>query len=51
MAEAESDSSLTANLSGTEKSAILMMLLGEEQAAEIFQNLSTREVQHWGTAM
>ena len=33
MAEAESDSSLTANLSGTEKSAILMMLLGEEQAA------------------
>ena len=51
MAEAESDSSLTANLSGTEKSAILMMLLGEEQAAEIFQNLSPREVQHLGTAM
>ena len=46
MAEAESDSSLTAKLSGTEKSAILMMLLGEEQAAEIFQNLSPREVQH-----
>ena len=51
MAEAESDSSLTAKLSGTEKSAILMMLLGEEQAAEIFQNLSPREVQHLGTAM
>ncbi|HBR62141.1 MAG TPA: flagellar motor switch protein FliG, partial [Rhodobacteraceae bacterium] len=51
MAEAESDSSLTGNLSGTEKSAILMMLLGEEQAAEIFQNLSPREVQHLGTAM
>ena len=31
MAEAESDSSLTANLSGTEKSAILMMVLGGER--------------------
>jgi len=28
-----------------------MMLLGEEQAAEIFKNLSPREVQHLGTAM
>ena len=52
MAEADNEgSSLTAALTGTEKSAILMMLLGEEQAAEIFQNLSPREVQHLGTAM
>ncbi|MGY9011704.1 MAG: flagellar motor switch protein FliG, partial [Rhodobacterales bacterium] len=50
MAEAiaakDDKSSLTEGLSGTQKSAILMMLLGEEQAAEIFKNLSPREVQH-----
>jgi flagellar motor switch protein FliG len=55
MAEAnaanDDQSSLTEGLSGTQKSAILMMLLGEEQAAEIFKNLSPREVQHLGTAM
>ena len=55
MAEAiaakDDKSSLTEGLSGTQKSAILMMLLGEEQAAEIFKNLSPREVQHLGTAM
>ncbi|WP_438996209.1 flagellar motor switch protein FliG [Candidatus Puniceispirillum sp.] len=38
-------------LSGTQKSAILMMLLGEEEASEILKNLSPREVQHLGTAM
>lgn len=38
-------------LSGTQKCAILMMLLGEEEAAEILSNLSPREVQHLGTAM
>ena len=38
-------------LSGTEKSAILMLLLGEDEAAAILQNLSPREVQHLGTAM
>src|SRR6056300_815110 len=39
------------SLSGTQKSAILMMLLGEEEASEILRNLSPREVQHLGTAM
>ena len=38
-------------LTGTQKSAILMMLIGEEEAAEILKNLSPREVQHLGTAM
>jgi len=38
-------------LSGTEKSAILMMLLGEDEAAAVLQKLTPREVQHLGTAM
>ena len=38
-------------LSGTQKSAILMMLIGEDEASEILRNLSPREVQHLGTAM
>ena len=33
-------------LTGTQKSAILMMLLGEDEAAEILKNLTPREVQH-----
>ena len=45
------DSDITENLTGTEKSAILMMLLGEGEAAEVIQNLTPREVQHLGTAM
>ena len=39
------------DLSGTEKSAILMMLLGEDEAAQVLQKLTPREVQHLGTAM
>lgn len=39
------------NLSGTQKSAILMMLLGEDEASEILKNLTPKEVQHIGTAM
>ena len=39
------------NLSGTQKSAILMMLLGEDEASEILRNLSPKEVQHLGAAM
>ncbi len=38
-------------LSGTQKSAILMMLIGEDEASEILRNLSPREVQHLGAAM
>ena len=38
-------------LSGTQKSAILMMLLGEDEASEILKNLTPKEVQHIGTAM
>ena len=39
------------SLTGTQKSAILMMLIGEDEASEILRNLSPREVQHLGTAM
>ena len=38
-------------LTGTQKSAILMMLLGEAEASEIIRNLSPKEVQHLGSAM
>ncbi len=38
-------------LSGTQKSAILMMLLGEDEASEILKNLTPKEVQHLGAAM
>ncbi len=51
MAEEQLDVEKLADLSGTEKSAILMMLLGEEEAAQVLQNLTPREVQHLGTAM
>ena len=39
------------SLNGIQKSAILMMLLGEEEAAEIIKNLGPREVQSLGAAM
>jgi len=36
---------------GIQKSAILLMALGEEEAAEVFKHLSPKEVQKLGTAM
>nr|WP_024964919.1 flagellar motor switch protein FliG [Pantoea sp. IMH] len=39
------------SLTGTEKSAILMMTIGEDRAAEVFKHLDSREVQHLSTAM
>ena len=54
MAEPQNDSeaeSVFEKLNGTQKSAILMMLIGEDEASEIIRNLSPREVQHLGTAM
>jgi flagellar motor switch protein FliG len=33
------------NLSGTDKSVILLMTIGEDRAAEVFKHLSQREVQ------
>ena len=38
-------------LTGTQKCAILMMLIGEDEAAEIMKNLSPKEVQTLGSAM
>ena len=51
MAEAVGVEEEVIELTGTQKSAILMMLLGEDEAAEVLKNLSPREVQHLGTAM
>ena len=54
MAEAKNDKSKKPgfeDLTGTQKSAILMMLIGEDEATEILKNLSPREVQHLGAAM
>ncbi|MDU4093849.1 MAG: flagellar motor switch protein FliG [Pantoea sp.] len=39
------------SLTGTEKSAVLLMTIGEDRAAEVFKHLSTREVQHLSGAM
>lgn len=39
------------NLTGTDKSVILLMTIGEDRAAEVFKHLSTREVQALSTAM
>lgn len=39
------------SLTGTEKSAILLMTLGEDRAAEIFKHLSSREVQQLSGTM
>jgi len=49
--EPEGEEDVIVELTGTQKSAILMMLLGEDEAAEILKNLSPREVQHLGGAM
>ena len=48
--EREDKSKVFDNLSGTQKSAILMMLLGEDEASEILKNLTPKEVQHLGGA-
>ncbi|CDL85335.1 flagellar motor switch protein FliG [Xenorhabdus szentirmaii] len=39
------------NLTGTEKSAVMLMTLGEDQAAEVFKHLNSREVQQLSVAM
>ncbi|MGL5700263.1 MAG: flagellar motor switch protein FliG, partial [Kluyvera sp.] len=39
------------NLSGIDKSVILLMTIGEDRAAEVFKHLNSREVQQLSTAM
>ncbi|XPE23560.1 hypothetical protein ACNKHM_24230 [Shigella sonnei] len=39
------------NLTGTDKSVILLMTIGEDRAAEVFKHLSQREVQTLSAAM
>jgi len=40
-----------ANLSGVQRAAVLMLLLGEQQAAEIIKYMDPKEVQALGAAM
>ncbi len=40
-----------ANVTKTQKAAVLMMVFGEKPAAEILRNLAPKEVQHLGSAM
>ena len=47
----EEELSLYEQLNSTQKCAILMMLLGEEEAAEILKNLGPKEVQQLGKEM
>lgn len=49
--EKETDTSGLDLLSGTQKCAILMLLLGEDEAAEVLKSLAPREVQHLGNSM
>ena len=56
MAESENksdgnDQTVYDSLNGIQKSAILIMLLGEEEASEIIKNLGPKEVQALGAAM
>lgn len=39
------------NLTGTEKSAVMLLTIGEDRAAEVFKHLTTREVQQLSIAM
>lgn len=39
------------NLSGTERSAVMLMTLGEDQAAEVFKHLNNKEVQQLSMAV
>lgn len=39
------------SLSGTEKSAVMLMTLGEDQAAEVFKHLNPKEVQQLSMAV
>src|SRR5476651_1223903 len=41
----------TMTMTGTEKSAILMVTLGEDRAVEVFKHLNPREVQQISAAM
>jgi flagellar motor switch protein FliG len=41
----------TENRSGTERAAILLLTLGEQEAAQVLKHMAAREVQRIGTAM
>ena len=48
---AGSQSGVSHELGGSETAAILLMMLGDEEAAEILSHLDPHEVQHLGSAM
>ena len=39
------------SLTGTQKAAIILLTLGEQQAAEVLKHMSAKEVQKLGVAM
>ena len=41
----------TANLTGVQRAAIVLLSLGEQQAAEVLKHMGAREVQKLGVAM
>jgi flagellar motor switch protein FliG len=51
MAEADPDFELVETPTGSQAAAILLMLLGEEEAAQLLGRLDPQEVQHLGAAM
>ncbi len=51
MASDDEGRSLTAKLSGAERAAILLMSVGEEDAAQVLRLMGPKEVQRVGTAM
>jgi flagellar motor switch protein FliG len=51
VADAEADNSKVSGIRGTERSAILLLALGEKDAAEILRHMGPKEVQDVGLAM
>ncbi|TWI08026.1 flagellar motor switch protein FliG [Aerolutibacter ruishenii] len=45
------DTSQTANLTGVQRAAIVLLSLGEQQAAEVLKHMGAKEVQKLGVAM
>ncbi|GAB3748368.1 flagellar motor switch protein FliG [Lysobacter olei] len=45
------DAFLTANLTGVQRAAIVLLSLGEQQAAEVLKHMGAKEVQKLGVAM
>src|SRR3954465_4995051 len=51
MAEGMTSTTTTGPLNGTQRAAIVLLTLGEQQAAEVLKHMSAKEVQKLGVAM